>query len=266
METYGILIIILQLLVAVGIFAVLVYIGKYIVPDGRLMSSFKNSRFSNPLEYFPSEELFSLKQVFYLIMILVFIIICLYLTFDWKDGLYFICGLDIVVSLYLACNMSYDSPKNKFILFLLIPFGSITGLLFGDSLIVLLDLFHIIGYLYFIKVYFFKFVKYTENNGLGLTTMLLFAIIFGSFLFTILAENVSPMDSMTMVTNAFTSNSFDASGKIMVGKLNSLVLAWGGFILSGVGTATLAVSLVNRYVDREFNELKDLINKKKEEK
>jgi len=82
---------------------------------------------------------------------------------------------------------------------------------------------------------------------------------------TILDEGVSPIDSMTMVSNAFTSNSFDASGSNIFGKINSLVLAWSGFILSGVGTATLAASIVNRYVTRQFDELKELVKKKKED-
>jgi hypothetical protein len=192
--------------------------------------------------------------------------ICLYLTFDWNEGFYFIYLLDIGVSIYLALKMDKDSRKDKVLLFLLIPFGSITGLLFGDTIVALLDLTHIIGYLYFIKVYFRKFVEYTENNGLGVTIILLFGLILVSFLFTILVENVSPIDSLTMVSNAFTSNSFDASGKNVIGKLNSLVLAWSGFILSGVGTATLTVSIVNEYVNRQFAEIKDLARKKKEEK
>ena len=242
---------IFQIFVAMGIFAALAYITRYIVNNGKLIARFKNSRLSNPQEYFPSEEVFLLKQVFYLIVILVIIIICLYLTFD---------------SLYLALKMDKDSLKDKVLLFLLIPFGSITGILFGDSIVALLDLTHIIGYLYFIKVYFRKFVEYTENNELGITIILLFTIILVGFLFTILAENVSPMDSLTMVSNAFTSNSFDASGNNIIGKLNSLILAWSGFILSGVGTATLAVSIINQYVDRQFSEMKDLVKKKKEKK
>jgi hypothetical protein len=100
---------------------------------------------------------------------------------------------------------------------------------------------------------------------LGITIILLFGIILVSFLFTLLAEDVSPIDSITMVSNAFTSNSFDASGQNIIGKLNSLVLAWSGFILSGVGTATLAASIVNRYVSGQFAELKEVVKKKKEE-
>ena len=255
---------IFQILVAMGVFVALAYVARYIANNGRLINRFKKSRLSNPQEYFPSEEVFLLKQVFYLIVILVIIMICLYLTFDWNEGFYFIYLLDIVVSIYLALKMDKESRKDKVLLFLLIPFGSITALLFGDGIVVLLDLTHIIGYLYFIKVYFRKFVDYTENNGLGVTIILLFAIILVSFLFTILVENVSPMDSLTMVSNAFTSNSFDASGKNIIGKLNSLILAWSGFILSGVGTATLAVSIVNDYVNRQFAEMKDLVKKKKE--
>ena len=264
MET-NLLIIIIRILASIGIFAILVYVGNYITHNDRLISWFKNSRFANPLEYFPSEEILSLNQVSYLIMMLIFIIISLYLLFDWKDGSYFIYCLDIIVSIYLALKLDKEPFKGKLILFLLIPFGSISGLVFGHSWVVLLDIFHIIGYLYYTKVYFRKFMKYTENNGLGITIMLLFSIVTFSFIFTIIVEGVSPMDSMTMVTNAFTSNSYEASGKIMVGKLNSLIIAWGGFILSGVGTATLAASIVNRYVDREFAEMKDYIRNKKED-
>ena len=257
---------IFQILVAMGVFVALTYAARYIANNGRLINRFKKSRLSNPLEYFPSEAVFLLKQVFYLAVIMVIIIICLYLTFDWNEGFYFIYLLDIVVSIYLALKMDKGSRKDKVLLFLLIPFGSITALLFGEGIVVLLDLTHIIGYLYFIKVYFRKFVDYTENNGLGVTIILLFGIILVSFLFTLLVEDVSPMDSLTMVSNAFTSNSFDASGNNIIGKLNSLILAWSGFILSGVGTATLAVSIINQYVDRQFSEMKDLVKKKKEKK
>ena len=96
--------------------------------------------------------------------------------------------------------------------------------------------------------------------------MLLYTIILVSFLFTMIVEDVSPLDSITMVTNAFTSNSFDAAGKSVVGKLDSLIIAWGGFLLSSVGTATLAVSIVQQYVDRQFDEMEELIKNKKKEK
>ena len=39
---------------------------------------------------------------------------------------------------------------------------------------------HVIVYVYFILVYFTKFRKYTETNGLGITIILLFAIVFAA--------------------------------------------------------------------------------------
>jgi hypothetical protein len=68
-----------------------------------------------------------------------------------------------------------------------------------------------------------------------------------------------------MVSNAFTSNSFEPAGKTMIGKFNSLILAWGGFILSGVGTATLAASMVKKYVDSRFDDMENLVKEKKKE-
>lgn len=256
---------IFQIITSIGIFAILVYVINYIVHNDKLIASFKKSRFSNPLDYFPSEGILILKQGSYLVMILLFLVICLYLIFDWNDGALFIFSLDIIVSTYLAIKLDKETRKNKIIVFLLIPFGSITGLIFKENVIILLDVLHIIGYFYFMNVYYRKFVSYTENNGLGIAIILLYAIILVSFLFTIITEDVSPMDSMTMVSNAFTSNSFEASGKIMIGKINSLILAWGGFTLSCIGTATLAVSIVKKYVKRQFDEMKDLIKQKKEE-
>ena len=247
---------------SIVIFVVLIYVGKFIINKIKSNPDLKNSRFLNPQEYFPSEGILSLKQVVYLIMILAFIIIDLYLIFDWQDGIIIISLIDIILSIYLALNLDTNTSKGKFLLFLLIPIASISRIVFGTTILVLFDIFHMFAYVYYIKVYYQKFVQYTENNGLGLTLILLFSIILVSFLFTIIAEGVSPLDSITMVSNAFTSNSFEASGKMAIGKLNSLLLAWGGFILSSVGTATLSVSLVMRYVNRQFDEIEDKIKKK----
>ena len=58
-----------QILFAIVTFVVLVYVGGFILNKVESTSRFKNSRFANPLEYLPFEEIMSLKQVFYLIMI-----------------------------------------------------------------------------------------------------------------------------------------------------------------------------------------------------
>ena len=97
-----VLLLIIQLLIAVGIFAVLVYVSKFIVNKIKSSSSLKNSRFYNLLEYFPIEKIYSLKQIFYLVMVCVFIVIVLYLFFGWDDGVIFISVLDILISIYLT--------------------------------------------------------------------------------------------------------------------------------------------------------------------
>ena len=71
------------------------------------------------------------------------------------------------------------------------------------------------------------------------------------------------ISSMIMSSNAFTSNGYAVLGNSVPGKLDSLVLAWGGFILSGVGTATLAVGIVMRKTDEKFDKLEELIKKNK---
>ncbi len=266
MDMVNILIPIIQLIFEIGIFAAIVGIGRYLINYVNSSDSFKDSKFFKMNEYFPQEKIVYLKQVFYLIMVLVFIIIDLYLIFDWGNSSYYFFIIDILISTYLALTVKGNSPKDYLILFLLIPFGSLARVVLGDTILELHDIFHIIGYVYFMKVYYSKFVKYTENNGLGVTIILLFSIILVSFLFTMIVENVSPLDSIAMVSNAFTSNSFDPAGKTTIGKLDSLLLAWGGFILSGVGTATLSVALIKQYVNREFDQLEELIKNKKKEK
>ncbi|RAP52450.1 MAG: hypothetical protein BZ138_03105 [Methanosphaera sp. rholeuAM270] len=243
--------------------ALIFYVLKFILGKIKSSTYLKNSRFFNPLEYMPIEEIMTLKQVYYLVMILVLIIIILYLIFDWADGLNFIYVLDILLSTFFIMKLDTSSLKGKVLYVLLIPLASLSGLFFDYTLLILYNIFHIFALSYYIEVYYRKFLEYTENNGLGITIILLFSIITVSFLFTILAENVSPLDSMTMVTNAFTSNSFEASGKTVVGKLDSLLLAWGGYILSGVGTATLSVSIIKGFTNKRFDHLEELIKKNK---
>ena len=266
MDYNFVLLLILQLLVAAGIFIFLVYIAKLIVNNMQSIPGLKYAKFLNPVEYFPEEKLASLKQIFYLSMVFIFIIIDLYLIFNWKDGSFPIFLLDIILSIYLVMSMSTDSLNDKIILFTLIPFGSINGIVFGDSSLIWIDLFHILGYFYFMQVYYRRFVKFTKSMGLGISVLLLFSIVWVSFLVTMLAEGVSPLESITMVSNAFTSNSYEASGNSVVGKLDSLILAWGCFLLSSVGTATLAASIVKKQVDQQFDDMENLIKSKKEEK
>jgi len=69
-----------------------------------------------------------------------------------------------------------------------------------------------------------------------------------------------------MVSNAFTSNGYAILGTTIAGKINGLFLVWAGYVLSGVGTATLTLALITRYYNKKFDELKEMIEELKEEK
>lgn len=224
----------------------------------------KSHRLLNPSEYFPEEEIHSLRQMSYLIMMGLFFINILYsLTFINADVIYLVI-FDIALSLYLAINLDKSTYKSKILVLLLIPYGSLTFIIFGDSLVGILDIIHVPVFLYFIKMYFDKFREYTESNGLGIAIILLFLIIFISFLWTQLVENVNALDSLVMVSNAFTSNGYSILGHTIPGKLNSLLLVWSGYILSGVGTATLTAAILIRHFNSKFEELEEMIKKNNE--
>ena len=247
------------------IFAVLVCIGKYVSGKLKASESFKSSRFLNPQEYLPEEELSTIKQVLYLVMIVIIVMNMLYLFFGWRDDSFNLLLFDIIISLYLAVGMDISSVKNKFILFLLIPFGSIAQLVDPTSWIVFFDLFHVFVFAYFAEQYYRRFLEYTRDNRLGITIMLLFFIVFISFFVTIVVEGVAPLDSIAMVSNAFTSNGYAILGKSGLGKVNAIFLVWSGFILSGVGTATLTVAIVMSQVNSKFDDLEELVRKNKKD-
>lgn len=252
---------IFQIIVEAFAFLILVAIGEFVVK--RLKGS--HSQFLNPKEYLPDEELHSVKQVYYLIMMgLCFIIVLYAFAFDSTDLIY-AAIFDIFLSLYVAVTIDKDSKWHNLLVILLIPFGSLTYLMYGFTLIGLLDLLHIPIFIYLVKYYYDKFKFYTESNSLGITIVLLFAIIFFSFFFTIFVESVNPLDALVMVSNAFTSNGYAVLGNTIPGKLNSLFLVWGGYLISGVGTATLTAAILTRHFNKKFDKLEELIKKNNED-
>ena len=217
-------------------------------------------RILNPKEYFPDEEIHSLNQIFYLIMMgLCFINVLYTLVFIGSDLLYFVI-FDIILSLYLAVKLDKSTLKNKIILFILIPFGSLTYLIFGNTLVGIMDLIHIPIYIYFIKQYYDKFREYTVSNGLGITILLLFSIVFISFFITQIFEHVNPLDALVMVSNSFTSNGYAVLGSSIPGKIDSIFLVWGGYILSGVGTATLTSAILINHYKKKLDEINDKLD------
>lgn len=126
---------IFQLIVEIIIFTILTLIGG--VVSKKLKSS--SNRFLNPHEFLPDDEIHTLKQMFYLIMMaLSFVIVIYTLTFVVEDVFYIVL-FDIFLSLFIAVTLDKTSIKGKILFLLLIPFGSLTYLVFGFTLISLLD-------------------------------------------------------------------------------------------------------------------------------
>ena len=247
---------ILKAIAEIAIFLILMGIIKII----RDYLGKKSYRILNPKEYFPDEEIHSLKQIFYLIMMALFFINILYSLIMPKNDVIYLALLDIFISLYVAVTLDKSTLKNKILVLLLIPFGSLTYILFRYSLVGFLDLLHVPIFIYLIKLYYDKFKMYTKSNGLGITIILLFIIIFLSSLFTQIVEGVNALDSLVMVSNAFTSNGYAVLGSTILGKIDAILLVWAGYILSGVGTATLTAAILIRHYNSKLKEHDDNIN------
>jgi hypothetical protein len=251
---------IIFIILAIAFFFGLYLISSYII---KYLKRNRHNRLLNATEYLPKEETQTLKQVFYLIIITLCFVDILYSIVFWaSDDFYrhFI-FYDTIVSLIACLAIKKDTTTEKIIMVFLIPLSSLLHSTLDDPAILLLILLavHFIGLAYVIKVYYGKFIHYTESNGLGISILLLFGLVFVSFIFTSFAEGKNLLDSLVMVSNAFTSNGYAVLGDSPIGKLNSLFLVWGGYILSGVGTATLATALVSRHFNKKFEELEELI-------
>ena len=224
------------------------------------------------MEYFPEEEFQTLKQVFYLVMMLIFFVFIIYIIVEQGNDIIGVAVLQIIISLYVALTLDYSSWKNRILFFLLIPYEAISLFVFGGHEVFFwIYVLHVIVYAYLMKVYFDKFRQYTETNSLGITIILLFTIVFVSFIVTSIAENVNPLNALVMVSNAFTSNGYAILGNSGVGKLTALLLVWGGYVISGVGTATLAAAILIRHqkkrekeLNKRLDELESLIKNNKE--
>lgn len=259
---------IIQFILEVAVFMVLMVVSRIVFDKVRT----SKNRIFNPHEYFPDEEIHSLQQIFYLIMMGLCFINVFYTMIFIRTELIYLVIFDIILSLYVATKLDKSTWKNRILVLLLIPFGSLTYLLFGNTLVGLLDFIHVPVFLYILKLYFDKFREYTESNGLGIAIILLYTIVFVSFLVTQFVEHVNPLDSLVMVSNAFTSNGYTVLGTSIAGKINSIILVWGGYLLSGVGTATLAAAILTRHfnakieeMDERFDRLEELIKNSDED-
>lgn len=245
-----------QVVIEIIIFLALTLIGMFIVN----IVSDSNSRVLNLEEYMPKDEIHTLTQIFYLLLMSACFINVMYtLIYINVDTVYFAI-LDLTLSLYIAVTIDKSTTVRKLMILLLVPYGALSYLLFNNALVGFLDLIHILIFVYFIKYYYDKFMEYTQSNGLGITVILLFIIIFVSFIVTSIVENGNPLDAIVMVTNAFTSNGYAVLGNSDAGKINSLMLAWSGFIISSVGTATLTAAMLSRRYNRKFKDYDDKLD------
>ena len=72
-------------------------------------------------------------------------------------------------------------------------------------------------------------------------------------------KSKNPLDSLVMVSNAFTSNGYAVLGSSIAGKINSIFLVWGGYIISGAGTATLTAAILLRHFNARIKRLEKII-------
>ncbi len=259
MDIYGLTI--FELIIEIVIFLVLTLIAKF------LFKKMKNSsnRYLNPTEFLPEDEVHTLRQVFYLVLMSCFLITIFYsLTFSESD-VFYLAIFDIFISLVAVMLLDESLFKNKILWLLIVPYGSLSYVLFGSTLIGWLDLIHIPALVYLIKLAYDKFIEYTRSNSLGITILLLFSIIFISFLVTQVVENKNPLDSLVMVSNAFTSNGYAVLGSSIPGKINSIFLVWGGYIISGAGTATLTAAILLRHFNARIRKLEKVIEDRGED-
>ena len=270
--------------VIIIIFLVSILLGKVIYHT--LKNKFGNSIIIN--ELLPEDEVHTLIQVFYLILMALCVINIFYSIMGYGIDLYYFAIFDIALSLYFAIMLDMSTWKNRVVGLLLIPYGSLFYIiimiirkifhikllisygslvypLFGLSLVIFVDFLHAFIFIYFAKLNLDKFVEYTNSNALGITIILLFAVIFAGFFITQYAEHANALDSLVIVSNQFTGNGYSAFGNSISGKLNSLLLVWGGYILSGVGAATLTAALLIRHFKNEFEKLRKLIEEGEDE-
>lgn len=219
-------------------------------------------------EYLPTEEIQTLKQVFYLAMITLFIIDIFYQIASYGNELIYFSILDIVLSLIVLVYIKVDNIKKIVLAIGILPIFSSSYLIYNqfDILEIILCLIHIAA-LFYMSIYFYqKFKKYTKSQELSYTILLLFGIIFFSFIFTSFVEKVTLLDALVMVSNAFTSNGYAILGGTILGKINAIFLVWSGYVLSGAGTATLTVALMVKYYNKRFDKIEKMIQELKEEK
>ncbi|MBQ3473543.1 MAG: hypothetical protein IJH35_05710 [Methanobrevibacter sp.] len=264
-----------QVIVSLLIFGI-IFLIAYALKD---RITHKVNFFLNPHDYLPEEEIKTLKQFYYLILILILFVSIVNFFFDndiimhnSPEFYVFNSVMDIIFSLYIGVNIYDGSKKSKILTVFLIPLASIAFLLFGESIIEYWDFIRIPALLYVMKLCYDKFRTFTSTHNLGKSILLLFSVIFLSFILTLFVEDKDPVNALVMVSNAFTSNGYAVLGESTIGKINSIFLVWSGYIISGAATATLTAAILIRHFsrrlngfDKKFEDLENLIKELKDD-
>lgn len=217
-------------------------------------------------KFLPSDEIHYLKQIFLLIMASFFIfgLISLFFIYDYYVDI----SLFDIILVIIAIGYIADNDYKSIIMSLLLMPAPVVLWFLNISITPLLIIHWIgicIGTIYFIH----QFLKFTEKNNLGFTVIIFVLILMVSCFITSYYEKTNLLDSLVMISNAFTSNGYTILGHSTISKMDSILLVWGGYLLSGVGTATLTAAILIKYlksriesqdkkIDALTNEIKEL--------
>lgn len=137
----------------------------------------------------------------------------------------------------------------------MLPLTSIVYLIFGGPLVGYWEFIRIPALLYLVVHFYNKFLSHTKEHNLDKIILLLVSVIYISFVLTLISEKQNPIQSLGMVSYAFTSNGYIISDTTTGGVIISTILAWSGYIISGVATATLGAAIVLRKTHKKFENL-----------
>ncbi|WP_295619663.1 hypothetical protein [uncultured Methanobrevibacter sp.] len=117
----------------------------------------------NPEEYFPKEEIDTLKQVYYLIILFLLFIFILF-SFLGNENSRFFALIEVLFMVNIALGLEYNTWKNKLLFFLIIPYEALSFLIVGDVGYTILSL---INYIHVpILIYLMYLIISTLGNTL----------------------------------------------------------------------------------------------------
>lgn len=218
-------------------------------------------------QFLPEDEIHYLRQIFYLLtptlLILGFIGAILSNNPEARGYYFIIASILSTISIISILYNSHKKILNIIIAILLIPAASIFKIMGGQSPTILLII-HFIGIILSSIYLFKKFIDFTTKKDLSLLVIIFVIFVVSGFFITGYGEKTNLVNTIVLVSNAFTGNGYSIVGESIYGKITSIYLVWGGYLLSGVGTATLTAGILSVYFKKQQKEIKELKNELKE--